>query len=355
MSRQPRPVRPRSPFAEPLEIGEDGVLDLVDDLDLPTLSPVPTFLARPVPDVLPAPVPEVLPGGDGQAPPPPPPLEPTRWRSWRSSIPWDVIRPTVAILVLLVAVVFAFAGWISGASFEASQQHAFDEFSKVRALIKDGDLVDRPWPAEAPVALLRFPKLDRSLAVFPGGSRTDLRKGPAYDPVSAFPGSDGNTVIIGKSWTYGAPFGSLDRLTVGDQVILTTPAGTLAYQVATTDEMGKTDGRIYKEVRFSTLTLVTMASPTDLNTARVVTALPIAGGIDKTIKMPAIAGVDEVSFNPVLMLLFVTVLGLLVYAAQRILPLFMSRKASWAIVIPVVVALCFPTVEHLLLLLPRAT
>lgn len=84
------------------------------------------------------------------------------------------------------------------------------------------------------VAILRIPRLGRSYAkvVVEGVAVPDLRKGPGHYPGTAMPGQVGNFVVSGHRTTYGAPFGDLDRLRVGDPIVLETRGGWFVYRMA---------------------------------------------------------------------------------------------------------------------------
>ena len=71
----------------------------------------------------------------------------------------------------------------------------------------------------------------RNTAVIDGASRQTLQEGPAHDASSQYPGQQGVVVIIGHHHSYGAPFGRLGRLRVGDVVSLRTSSGLLIYRV----------------------------------------------------------------------------------------------------------------------------
>ena len=59
----------------------------------------------------------------------------------------------------------------------------------------------------------------------------DLRKGPGHYPPTQLPGHEGNSAIAGHRTTYGAPFGELDQLQPGDQIVLVTVQGKFKYEV----------------------------------------------------------------------------------------------------------------------------
>lgn len=64
-----------------------------------------------------------------------------------------------------------------------------------------------------------------------GTRRGDLRKGPGLYPSTPFPGQAGNTAIAGHRTTYGAPFGDLDLVQPGDEIVVETVYGTYYYEV----------------------------------------------------------------------------------------------------------------------------
>ena len=160
-------------------------------------------------------------------------------------------------LLLAACLILAFAVWLSGARNESLQAKGFDRWKVGSLLINDGTIsATENWPASTPVALLRIPRYDRSGSVFGGVAKSQLRRGPGYDPTTARPGTVGNTVLIGKSATYGSPFAGLASLEAGDQLILTTAGGTLAYQVTEVRVTDKNDSFAYEATNSERLTLV---------------------------------------------------------------------------------------------------
>lgn len=92
-----------------------------------------------------------------------------------------------------------------------------------------------PLPEQA-VALLRLPRFgDYEKVVVEGTDREALKKGPGHQPGTAMPGQIGNVVLAGHRTTYGAPFGRLDELRAGDEVVVQSAAGVFTYRVQTTD------------------------------------------------------------------------------------------------------------------------
>lgn len=89
-----------------------------------------------------------------------------------------------------------------------------------------------PSPAERDVvAHLVIPKIGVDAYVMQGTDDTALRKGPGHYPATPLPGQRGNAAIAGHRTTYGAPFGDLDGLEIGDIIQVTTLQGNFDYRI----------------------------------------------------------------------------------------------------------------------------
>jgi sortase A len=92
-----------------------------------------------------------------------------------------------------------------------------------------------PSPPQPPsgdaVAQIKIPKIGVDDIVVNGVGRDDLRKGPGHYPATPLPGQIGNSAIAGHRTTYGAPFGNLDQLGTGDEILLRTVQGSFTYRV----------------------------------------------------------------------------------------------------------------------------
>lgn len=122
-----------------------------------------------------------------------------------------------------------------------------------------------PLPGEA-LALLRLPRFGNyEKVVVEGTDRAALQKGPGHQPGTAMPGQVGNVVLAGHRTTYGAPFGRLDELQAGDDIVVQTAAGAFTYRVRTTEVVAPTavevmlpvPGRLGAVPTESLLTLIT--------------------------------------------------------------------------------------------------
>jgi sortase A len=109
------------------------------------------------------------------------------------------------------------------------------------------------------VAHLVIPKIGVDAYVVQGTNDSDLRKGPGHYPSTVYPGQRGNAAIAGHRTTYGAPFGPLDDLEVGDVVQVTTLQGSFSYQVYDKFVVAPTDREVLDvdPARSAILTLTT--------------------------------------------------------------------------------------------------
>jgi sortase A len=90
-----------------------------------------------------------------------------------------------------------------------------------------------PAPAEgAAMGTIAIPKIGVDQAVVEGVNVDDLRRAPGHYPTTQMPGHEGNSAIAGHRTTYGAPFGDLDQLAIGDEIRVTTLQGTFTYEVS---------------------------------------------------------------------------------------------------------------------------
>ena len=77
--------------------------------------------------------------------------------------------------------------------------------------------------------------MEDALAIVQGVSVADLKKGPGHIPDTQLPGTIGNTVISGHRTTYGAPFSALDKVRVGDPIILETATQFFVYRMTSSE------------------------------------------------------------------------------------------------------------------------
>jgi sortase A len=127
-------------------------------------------------------------------------------------------------------------------------------------------------PTEAPesgegLGILHIPALgaDWSWVVVEGIDDADLARGPGHFPETALPGAVGNFAVAGHRATHGEPFADLDKLEVGDPVVVETVDGWLVYDVtwvrivspSATEVLAPVAGHPGEKADQRTMTLVT--------------------------------------------------------------------------------------------------
>ena len=86
-------------------------------------------------------------------------------------------------------------------------------------------------PPGEPVALLSIPRLRVSQVVVEGTASGDTLAGPGHLRKTVLPGQVGTSVVMGRAVTYGAPFGELDQLAVGDEIKVVMAQGEVSFDV----------------------------------------------------------------------------------------------------------------------------
>lgn len=114
-----------------------------------------------------------------------------------------------------------------------------------------------PAPTGAAVAVIKIPKIGLTKAVVEGTSVDDLKKAPGHYSSTPLPGQPGNSAIAGHRTTYGAPFGDIDRLEVGDEIDVTTRQGTFVYIVSDKQVVSPTETSVLNPTNDNRLTLTT--------------------------------------------------------------------------------------------------
>tara|TARA_B100000287_G_scaffold433786_1_gene496387 strand:- start:2504 stop:3565 length:1062 start_codon:yes stop_codon:yes gene_type:complete len=99
------------------------------------------------------------------------------------------------------------------------------------------DLGEFLWRSEGEaMAQLTIPVLNLSKTVVSGVGVEALRKGPGHYSYTPLPGMPGNSAIAGHRTTWGAPFGDINKLEPGDEILIQTVQGSFTYRVV--EQMG---------------------------------------------------------------------------------------------------------------------
>jgi sortase A len=103
-----------------------------------------------------------------------------------------------------------------------------------------------------------IPAIKVDTVVVEGTGASALRAGAGHYPNTPLPGEEGNVAIAGHRTTYGKPFANLDRLAVGDEIVLETPIGRHVYRVNRAPfVVSNSDFTVISQTPGHTLTLTT--------------------------------------------------------------------------------------------------
>ena len=151
---------------------------------------------------------------------------------------------SVGVLLLLFVV---YQLWGTGLTHDREQRDLRSQFARQLAAPAAADPVVTtpgapttaapPTTAPAPLvegdaaAVIAIPKIGLDEVVVEGVGVDDLKKGVGHYPDTKMPGEAGNAALAGHRTTYGQPFNRLDELAMGDEISMTTRAGTFRYSV----------------------------------------------------------------------------------------------------------------------------
>lgn len=96
-------------------------------------------------------------------------------------------------------------------------------------------LVETSPQAYTPLGRIAAADIGLDVAYAAGVHPSVLERGPGHWPGTVAPGQPGNAVLSGHRTTHTRPFGELDRLTAGDEVVVTAAdAAPVTYRVTET-------------------------------------------------------------------------------------------------------------------------
>lgn len=156
---------------------------------------------------------------------------------------WTTVGVVLTLVALACLAFLAYVGAVSHVQQFRAQQVAYADFRADLArstaptgqVGPDGDLL----ALGTPVALLTVAGLGlERQVVFEGTTASVLAAGPGHRRNTVLPGQPGVSVVYGRAWTHGAPFGGLGGLEVGERIEVTTGQGEHAYEVTGTRSGG---------------------------------------------------------------------------------------------------------------------
>ncbi len=152
---------------------------------------------------------------------------------------------SVGVLILLFVV---YQLWGTGLTHDREQKNLRSQFARTLAgpspAAADTVPTSPSSPTTAPtttiaaavpdgdaVAVINIPKIGLDEVVVEGVGVEELKKGVGHYPDTKMPGEAGNAALAGHRTTYGHPFNRIDELVAGDDISITTKAGTFHYSV----------------------------------------------------------------------------------------------------------------------------
>ena len=103
-----------------------------------------------------------------------------------------------------------------------------------------------------------IPKINVEWIVHEGTDTASLKRGPGHYTGTALPGDPSLCVIAGHRTTYGAPFNSVDRLVIGDEIILQSAKNENFVYIVTGNAVVKSnDISLLKPTNYASLALTT--------------------------------------------------------------------------------------------------
>ena len=143
------------------------------------------------------------------------------------------------------------------------------------AVKTDGKLVEATIPDEN---LLIIPRLGMREEMHDGSSIAELRKGAWLLPRTSTPDKESNTVIVGHRFTYAGPavFYFLDKVQIGDPIVIDWQKSEYTYEVSSIREVPATETSVEAPTTDAQLTLYT-CTPLWTASHRLVIVAPLKG------------------------------------------------------------------------------
>jgi sortase A len=143
------------------------------------------------------------------------------------------------------------------------------------------------------VGRISIPDIGLKNFKFVQGTATEqLKRGAAHYTATPLPGQRGNAAIAGHRTTYGAPFSNLDKIAVGDEIVVETIQGTFTYKAIGTRIVAPSEVSVLESDGRNLLTLTACHPRYDLR-QRIVVQAELQGDV-----VPELAGQEEATTTP---------------------------------------------------------
>jgi LPXTG-site transpeptidase (sortase) family protein len=142
---------------------------------------------------------------------------------------------SASLLVLALAFIFNFfvLSFLTYSADQVRLQNAFaSQVSNATAPIAEKDFQGELVKDGSPVARLVIEQINLDVIVVEGTDSNTMRSGVGHRRDTVLPGQEGMTVLFGRTWSYGAPFGEISKLSKGDVFTVYTGQGKSEYQVS---------------------------------------------------------------------------------------------------------------------------
>ncbi len=278
-----------------------------------------------------------------------------------------------AVLCLCLAL-FLFAGTaLSHNRSQADLQRAFRNEAAAFQLPPqfvhnpDGSLgTAKPIAVGSPVAWMRIANIGVSEVVVEGSTSSQTMRGPGHVRSTPLPGQYGNSVVICRRATGGAPCADINTLRKGQEIHFSTAFGDVAYRVFATGAAKANDARI-----FNTLTTGTGPASYNINTLTLVTSDPAIVASDRYVVQAELIGsaknftpskfqvrADELGLSGESNAWFPLLLSLQLLLAITVGAVILYKRwkphATWLIATPLLVVAMWLVFEQFARLLPGA-
>jgi len=278
---------------------------------------------------------------------------------------------TVSILSSAGVVIALVCGWmlvqmlvLGGLSEERSQHLLYSQYrselAEATAPTGELDYDGNPIQPGSPVALLTIPALSLEQVVVDGTASGDLTAGPGHLRDTPLPGEVGDSAVLGRGSTYGAPFRDLDRLHPGDTISVLNAQGRTTYTVVDVRRAGDPIPAQPTGATAGRLVLASAQSSGFLSALRPQSAIYVDADTKNALPDGAVAAAVPTSEGimardsgalPMLVLLLagLAALVLAVSIARRRFP----AALVWLVATPVAVALAWSVTDQVMRLLPN--
>jgi LPXTG-site transpeptidase (sortase) family protein len=142
---------------------------------------------------------------------------------------------SASLLALSLAFIFNFfvLSFLTYSADQVRMQNAFaSQVSNATAPIAEKDFQGELVKDGSPVARLVIDQIDLDVIVVEGTDSNTMRSGVGHRRDTVLPGQEGMTVLFGRTWSYGAPFGEISKLQKGDVFTVYTGQGKSEYKVS---------------------------------------------------------------------------------------------------------------------------